>query len=630
MGHSSPTPVLLKTARGLILVALAVFVLLACRADEGLVGPVNLRVDPVDSLLQPGQTLRLTGVDLAGIKVRIAGIKSDIVHESSNALEVDIPESLFAPCLRSGVTYQVELRRGRQRKTFTLRAAAVPYRVALSPGEHVLATDAVARGCPVEVADSGLYLAMPFSWEEGNRRALQLDTVRAQVTIVPEDRPLSRKLIASQRSLPKRPTRLVDRPDPEQYQLAYLPSVNYLEPSAWDTLMPVEAASCSAFPVIGDSLLLATARGKNGRFSGLHGVGRKPENWKVVGSSTHLVVLFDAPTLQRAKRNPVVKERLLAFLDEYESMVTPFFRQTLPRWQRHSRIPVLMTDSSAASARGFAYPSWETGTICDGEPTRSDFIWLDGTALFRGTPVRQARLLSTAAHETAHLADFAFQRDPSRSAPRKEWTVEGYADVMRHLWTLQGTSHPFTSNLGDTPHIMTAGGARLYSLCGLAEDRPRPRAVSGEIDYPMACRMVSSLIARAVESGQPESAVLERFSALASRRTFTQISNDLMGERKSPNQVVGEWLLSWYADELPGASKTIQDPMWDLRRFFPSSVLVDARVSSRGGVSNLILEELDARYLEVEITSPTQIAFTQPGGSPLSVSRTDMALLRVR
>jgi hypothetical protein len=620
---------LLKTARGLILVALAVFVLLACRADEGLVGPVSLRADPLDSLLQPGQTLRFTGVDLAGIQVRIAGIKSTVVRQTSTSLDIDLPQSLFAPCLRSGVSYEVELRRGRQRKNFVLPAAAVPYRVSLSPGEHVMATDAVARGCPVEVADSGLYLAMPFSWEEGNRLALQLDTVRAQVTIVPENRPLARKVVASPRALPRRPTRLVERPDPDQYRLSYLPAVNYLEPNPWDTLLPVET-SCAAFPVIGDSLLLGTARGKNGRFSGLHGSSRRAEYWKVVGSSTHLVVLFDGPTLRRAQRTPAAKERLLTFLSEYESMVTPFFREALPRWQRQSRIPVLMTDSSAASARGFAYPSWETGNTCDGEPTHSDFVWLDATALFRATPTREARLLSTAAHETAHLADFAFQRDPTQSAPRKEWTVEGYADVMRHLWTLQGVPHPFTSNMGESPHINTPKGARLYSLCGLAEDRPRPRAVSGEIDYPMACRMVSSLIARAVESGQPETKVLERFSTLSSRRTFTQISNDLMGQRRSPNQVVGEWLLSWYADELPGASKAIQDPMWDLRRFFPSSVLVDGRVSPRGGVSTLMLEELDARYLEVEVTSPTQIAYTQPGGSPLSVDRTDMALLRVR
>jgi hypothetical protein len=629
MRQSSPSPVLLKTARGLILIALAVFVLLACRADEGLVGPVSLRATPADSLLQPGQPLRLTGVDLTGIKVRIAGLKASVIQQSSTTLEVDVPDSLFAPCLRSGVKYQVELRRGRQRKSFSLPAAAVPFRVTLSPGEHVLATDAVARGCPVEVADSGLYLAMPFSWEEGNRLALQLDTVRAQVTITPEDRPLPRKLIASPRPLPRRPTRLVERPEPDQYQLSYLPAENYLEPRIWDTLIPAEQP-CAAFPVIGDSLLLATARGRNGRFAGLHGPVRKQEYWKVVGSSTHLVVLFDQPTLRRAQRIPAVKERLLSFLSEYESMVTPFFRENLPRWQRQARIPVLMTDSSAASARGFAYPSWETGSTCDGEPTRSDFIWLDGTALFRGTPSREARLLSTAAHETAHLADFAFQRDPSSSAPRKEWTVEGYADVMRHLWTMQGTRHPFTSNLGDSPHIMTPNGARLYSLCGLAQDRPRPRAVTGEIDYPMACRMVSSLIARAVEAGQSETNVLERFSALPARRTFTQISNDLMGERRSPNQVVGEWLLSWYADELPGASTAIQDPMWDLRHFFPTSVLVDARVSPRGGVSNLMLEELDARYLELEITSPTQIAYTLPGGSPLSVTRTDMALLRVR
>ena len=146
----------------------------------------------------------------------------------------------------------------------------------------------------------------------------------------------------------------------------------------------------------------------------------------------------------------------------------------------------------------------------------------------------------------------------------------------------------------------------------------------------MACRMVSSLIARAVESGQPETKVLERFSALQTRRTFTQISNDLLGERKTPNQVVGEWLLSWYADELPGTSKAIQDPMWDLRKFYPSGTLVDAHVSPVGGVSNLALEELDARYLEVQVTRPTQIAYTAPNGAPLSTNRTDMALLRVR
>lgn len=629
MQHSTPTPVLLKTARGLVLLALAVFVLLACRADEGLVGPVSLRATPVDSLLQPGHPLRVTGVDLAGITVRIAGLKADIVKETSTSLEVSVPDSLFAPCLRAGVDYEIELRRGRQRKNFSLRAAAVPYRVSLVPGEHVLATDAVARGCPVEVADSGLYLAMPFSWEDDNRLALKTDTVRAQVTITPENQPLRRKLIPAQRSLPRRPTRLVERPDPDQYQLSFLPAVNYLENSPWDTLLPVET-SCSASPAIGDSLLLATARGKAGRFLGLHGSHRKAEYWKVVGSSTHLVVLFDGPTLRRARRMPLVRDRLLQFLNEYETMVTPFFREMAPHWKRQTRIPVLITDSSSASARGFAYPLWETGNTCDGEPTRSDFIWLDGTALFRGTPNREARLLSTAAHETAHLADFAFQRDPSRSAPRKEWTVEGYADVMRHLWTLSGTPKPFTSNLGDSPHIVTANGARLNSLCGLAEVRPRPRAVSGAIDYPMACRMVSSLIARAVEAGQPEATVLERFSTLPSRRSFTQIANDLTGQHRSPNQVVGEWLLSWYADELPGASKAIQDPMWDLRRFFPSSVLVDARVSAQGGVSNLILEEIDARYLEFETSSPTQIAYTSPRGAPLSVARTDMALLRVR
>lgn len=629
MDQPSTTRFLLRTVRSLFLLALAVFVVLACRADEGLVGPVSLRAGAADSMLEPGHPLHLIGVDLAGIKVRIGGLPARTLRATSTQLDVAVPDSLFAPCLRANVRYEIELRRGRQRSVFSLAAAAVPYRVDLAPGEHVFATEAVSRGCPIEVADSGLYLAMPFAWEREDPAPLLLDTVRARVTVSPEYRPVNRKTLWVQRSLPKRPSRLVERPDPDSWKRAFLPAVNYLEEDRWDSVTPVES-SCSANPVIGDSVLLGTARGKAGRFLGLHGATRRPEYWRVVGSSTHLVALFDRPTLARARQNPAVKARLLEFLNEYERMVTPFFKKTLPHWQRPSRIPVLMTDSSSASARGFAYPSWDTGVNCDGKPIQSDFIWLDATALFRGTATRQARLLSTAAHETAHLADFALQRNPTLTTRRREWTTEGYADVIRHLWALQDQPNPFTGNLGESPYLTTPEGARVYSLCGLAVDQPRPRAVGGAIDYPMACRMVSSLIARAVEEGQPETAVLEHYSALKSRRTFTQIANELTGESRTPNQVVGEWLLSWYADEMPGTSESIQDPMWNLRRFFPPSTLVDARVSARGGVSMLALEELDARYLEVTVGGPTQISYTRPGGGPLSTDRTDMALLRVR
>ncbi len=628
MSHLTSTRLVLRTARGIILLTLAVFLVLSCRADEGLVGPVSLRAVAVGSVLEMGHPLRITGIDLAGIKVRIGGLDARTLHRSSSAMDVAIPDSLFAPCLRSGVRYEVELRRGRQRSVFSMAASAVPYRVDLDPGEHVLTTPAVEHGCAIEVADSGVYLAMPFAWERGRGAPLLLDTVLARVTVTPEDRPANRKQIA-QRILPKRPSSLVERPDPETWKQSFLPARNYLEISSEDSF-PVTESSCSAYPVLGDSLVLATARGRNGRFLGLHGSDRKPEYWKVVGSSAHLVVLFDGPTNRKARQNPAVKERLLEFLNSYESLVEPFFRETLPHWQRQSRIPVLMTDSSAASARGFAYPEWETGHNCAGVVTRSDFIWLDGTALFRGTATREARLLSTATHETAHLADFAMQRNSTVTSRRREWTTEGYADVLRHLWALQGRPNPFTGNLGESPYLTTPEGARVYSLCGLAEDQPRPRAVRGAIDYPMACRMVSSLIARAVEEGQPETKVLERFSALKSRQTFTEISNELNGENRTPNQVVGEWLLSWYADEMPGTSAAIQDPMWNLRRFFPAATLVDARVSQSGGVSMLALEELDARYLEITTAGPTQIAYTQPNGGALNVSRTDMALLRVQ
>lgn len=622
-----PTPKL-RTVRGFLLLALAVFVVLACRADEGLVGPVNLRVAPVDTLLEPGRPLHLRGIDLAGIKVRIGGLEAKVLQESPNDITVDVPDSLFAPCLRSGISYDVELRRGRQRTTMTLPASSIPYRISLDPGQHVLTTAAVSRGCSVEVADSGVYLAMPFAWDQDSG-GLSTSEIRAQVTITPENRPLRRTVASRQRDLPRKSSRLVDRPESENLRQTWLPAVNYLDNDPWDTVLPSPTV-CSASPVVGDSMLLATARGKSGRFQGLHGVGRRPEYWRVVGSSAHVLVLFDQSALRKAKTNPMVKERLLTFLNDYERSVRPFFANTLPRWQRTERIPILMTDSSAAAARGYAYPAWDAGPGCDGQPATSDFIWLDGTALFRGTAVREARLLSTAAHETAHLADFARERNGSFGVKRREWTTEGYADVLRHLWVLDGRDDAFTGNIAESPFTTTPEGARIYSLCGLAVDRPRPRAVSGAIDYPMACRMVSSLISHAVATGQSETRVLERFSGMPYRQTFTQISNALTGESRSPNQAVGEWLLSWYADELPGTSAAIQDPMWNLRSFFPSSALVDAHIAPGGGVTNLVLDELDARYLELNVGPDARIAYTSPNGAPLSASQTDMALLRVR
>jgi hypothetical protein len=115
-------PLVVRTVRGLTFLALAVVVALACRADEGLVGPVKLQVAPVDSILEPGQPLRLTGIDLVGVKVRIGGLDARTIRSSSASLEITIPDSLFAPCLRSGVRYEIEVRRGRQLTFFSKHA----------------------------------------------------------------------------------------------------------------------------------------------------------------------------------------------------------------------------------------------------------------------------------------------------------------------------------------------------------------------------------------------------------------------------------------------------------------------------------------------------------------------------
>ena len=292
-------------------------------------------------------------------------------------------------------------------------------------------------------------------------------------------------------------------------------------------------------PDVGDSVPVPTDRSRGGVFAGFQGI-RRSEYWRVVGTSTHLLVLFDARTLARARQDPNARMRLLNFLGDYESLVAPFMARALPHWENHARIPVLMTDTTVSRAHGFAYPGTDVVLGCLGRLANGGAIWLDGSALFRFATARQAGLLSTAAHESAHLADFGLRLSPSREHHWQGWTIEGYAEAIRHMWAAQDLPAPFTGNLTSSAFgRTTASGARYRSYCGLESDRAKLEAMPETLDYGMACRMVSALIARAVLQGRPLEQVLERFSSLPERQSFTQVSNALTGTVRPPNEVVG-------------------------------------------------------------------------------------------
>ncbi len=624
----------LRTSRHLPLLAAAVVAAIACRADEGLVGPVALRVAPSDSVLDPDRPLRLQGIDLEGVHVRIGGLPAHMLESTPTHLRLVVPEALFRPCLREGISYEIEVRRGRQRTTFSLPAQSVPYRLTLQPGEHAIATAAVARGCAVELPDSGFYLAMPFTWDHDQSLTPgDAGSVAGRVSILPVSGRLRRaRALQHEENLPRRTPRAGLRPESTgRDALQWLAATPEFALPSSSSGLASESLACPFPSFLGDSVQVATGRTDRGAFLGLHGQDRRSEYWHVVGISRHLVVLFDRPTLRRARRDSMaVRQRLLEFLSDYDTLVAPFFDQVLPGREPKQLIPVLISDSSGSRARGFAYPGWEVGSSCSRRRITANLVWLDGGALFRASSVQQARLLSTAAHETAHLEDFGFTTPGPRRDTWRSWTVEGYADLMRHLWAEQGLPHPLTANLSHTPGILTPAGTVVRSRCGLAMDRTRMQEIGSSVDYPMACQMVAALISRAVESGQPLDTALARFSRLPERRTFTQVSNALRGTSDPPNKVVGDWLLSWYADELPGASADIQDPMWNLRSFFSPSLLADVTVSPAGAVSTMHLTDLDARYIQIPARGAVRISYTGAGGAPLSVQRTDLALLRVR
>ena len=614
-------------------IALAVLVALACRADEKLEQPVVLAIATPDARLAPDVPLRVKGSSLRGLTASIGTRRLHVRLTSDSSAEVTVPADLFAPCTPAGVPWAVNLRRGRARRTLTLPSVEVPLRADLSPGDHVILSDAVERGCTVELPDSGQYIAMPFTWDHaGDVRAAEVQPVLGRLSvsrIAPADTSHALPIQAEHGELPD--AWLAASSGRVAGDLATHGTTT--GPLNFRTLRTsVEQQNACVHSLgLGDTLMVAVERDRWGLFHGLHGDSAVREPWRVVAVSSRLLILFDRATLARARGNPSVEARLQDFLVRYDTLVAPFFRDLLPGWEPNGRIPLLVTDTSAVRARGYAYPSWTVGSRCAGEAGRLSLIWMDGRALFHSSRAQQAALLATSAHETAHLADFGTRAPAARAdaGAWRDWTVEGYADLVRHLWTLPDV-RTIVANADTIPVRHVEAGVGMRSLCGVSLPREKLRHIDDVLDYPAACLMVSSLVSRAVERGEPLSRVLETYSMLPARLTFTEVSNGLLGESRPAPDVVGEWLLSWYADELPGASPSIQNPMWNLRAFFPAEDLVDERIRPWGGHRSIRLRGIDASYVSVTTGSPVRVGWTAPDGSPLPADRTGLALLRIR
>ena len=334
---------------------LSLILAIACRADEILVGPVAMRVGLADSLLAPDHPLRLTG-DVRDIRVRIGGLPARILQHGDSFVVVEVPDSLFAPCLREGVRYEADIRRGRQRLVLSLPAASVPFRLHLAAGEHAFASDAVERGCAVELPDSGLYLAMPFTWDRPGTDSAPEAPLLARVVITPVSRPGgSPPRPSPARPLPRRVYGPDAVPEAEVVKLGAPWLGGPAAAPAEESLAATAAPACPAMPDVGDSVAVPTDRSRGGVFAGFQGL-RRSEYWRVVGTSTHLLVLFDARTLARARQDPNARRRLLNFLGDYESLVAPFLARALSHWENHARIPVLMTDTTVSRAHGSPIP----------------------------------------------------------------------------------------------------------------------------------------------------------------------------------------------------------------------------------------------------------------------------------
>lgn len=125
------------------------------------------------------------------------------------------------------------------------------------------------------------------------------------------------------------------------------------------------------------------------------------------------------------------------------------------------------------------------------------------------------------------------------------------------------------------------------------------------------------------------------FIGLRNRLTFAGAANEYLGTAGRPNDILGEWLLLWYADDqVAGTAPALQDQALRWRSAFGVPTfpypVPDARLVP-GAALSFAMGEPDVHHAEVAVSAGQYAWYVAAsGGGALLTERTDLVVLRVR
>jgi hypothetical protein len=419
--------------------------------------------------------------------------------------------------------------------------------------------------------------------------------------------------------------------------------------------------SQSASPVCGPAMAYGatatrwTHREVNGWADNHNRITDPVEPWYVASLSNELAVVVDSIMWRKMATDASIKTRLDQMTAQYDATVAPLY----PRYGGHpisdndanGHVIVLMPYWGALVKNGSVAETNFAGsggfTDCPSTTTNEAIFLTSVQGILadptepRYTPPSVAIVLSLLSHEATHALDFSARPAGTTEAP---WAIEGVAELLRFLWTNGANASSLRGNL-PLPASRSVGSETALSNGCLSPDIT-VRGVYTSVDnlyypyddirgYNLGCHFLRYVVEQADLAGITNETALTRFFAQADRSTTQTIYNGMLGTSKSARDVFGEFLMSWAADEVPGASAVVQDRSYQLKNAWTGLSAGDvwsipeANIAPGTAVVTTLYEP-SVHYYQVVASGAVWVTYAAPTGTPVPVDRTSIGILRVK
>lgn len=565
-------------AQGSVALVLAsVGTILGC-GDDWMTAPVtDLRIEQVEpEIFGAGDTVEVRGPGIGRADLRLAGEALEVLSRSRGR-QVVVAHDALPRCDSPLPSVPLVARFDDLESSLDLSSLGLPLDVSLGVADHVVMTD-LEEGCRVRFDRGGTYgVALFRTAVAGLTRS---GRARQSITV---------NLRGGRSPLQKL------QGEAGTIEGATALSSHRMSMQAFEGRASNTMGTCSSSPLaVGDQLELNTP------------YIDERLTYEVASASPHYAVLaeLDSLTAYSGARREMVEN----LATDVEAEAHPFLDQAFRSWPDIDGNGQLFIVFEAGFGAAYAGAH---GHRVDGCP--GDFIHLTHGLLDREGG--REDLLRTIVHEAAHWYDIGPSLERQSTLP--VWTIEAVPTLVTRLWELERDGQTMWGNRGTDWCPAGAICTRKF----LQDDR-FGGGLSLEGGYSYGSYILQYLLEQVLEPGTaPHDAIGRLRDRSSSHEDFRlrPIYEVLGGTGRSEAELIGEYLLAYYADEhVAGASPRVTLFGWNVPENTPEYPLRAFTLSSEVPRETLRVGRPDGTVFEVH-ASPGAVLSTGPSPTGLAL-----------